>query len=587
MRLRATTGAEAEAAPSTFYASALEFLRALPGGARRFWVLVVVVGALSGVGAAGMVELLRIVQLVAWGADTHSLLAATGKASGLRRWVVPTLAGVLVSGAAVATRRPLRGHGTASIIESIWIRSGRLPFPWTMFRAVVSIIAVGLGAPLGREGALLQIGAASASALGRRLDLTGDKVRLLVACGASAGIAAAYNVPIGGALFGLEVLLGSFALDLFGPIVVSCVTATLVSRMLVGNHPSYLIPAYQLGTMRELALALLLGPLIGAASAAYVRTINAFGLVLERGSEARRTAMPLFAMFIVGGIAIWFPEILGNGYDSVNSALLGKLSLSLLVVLPILKMVATAGASGAGVPGGLFTPSLFYGALIGGAFGQILELLGWTHAPSGAFALLGMAGTLAGTTHAAVSAVLIIFEMTGNYGLILPLMFTSVVSATVGRLIEHSSLYSSVLRRRNVELPEAPGSTWLRSSHVRDLMKPEVITVGPRTPFEEVVLKLLEAPQGVDLYVTGRDGRLMGAITLEALKGQLPSHEQLSGTAAEDVMTPVLRLRPDMALSEVARLFAEVPSERLPVIDPHGKLIGTLAKKEVLRHGRF
>ncbi|MBX5480592.1 MAG: chloride channel protein [Myxococcaceae bacterium] len=549
-------------------------------------MLVLVVGAIGGISAALLVQLLRLVQAVAWQGHGESFLAATSAATGLRRWMVPALAGVMVTAAALATRRPLRGHGTASIIESIWIRSGRLALPWTLFRGVVSIIAVGLGAPLGREGALLQTGAATASSLGRWLDLPGDKIRLLVACGASAGIAAAYNVPIGGALFGLEVLLGSFALDLFGPIVVACVTATLVSRILVGDHPSYLIPAYQLSGPKEMTLALLLGPLVGIASAVYIRTINAFGLVLEQGSELRRTALPVVTMLAIGGAAIWFPELLGNGYDSVNGALLGKLPLTLLLVLPLMKMVATAGASGAGIPGGLFTPSLFFGALLGGAFGKLAQHFG-APVPPGAFALLAMAGTLAGTTHAAVSAVLIIFELTGNYALILPLMLTSAISAFVSRALERESLYSAVLQRRNVELPEPINAHWLHSAHVRDLTRPARAKTLPVASFEEVALQLLEAPAGADLWVVDEENRLLGVITLDQLKGHLPEHSVLDRARASDLMQSTPRLRPDMSLAEVARIFAEVPEEELPVVDKRGLLLGTVNKREVMRRGRY
>jgi CIC family chloride channel protein len=340
--------------------------------------------------------------------------------------------------------------------------------------------------------------------------------------------------------------------------------------------------------VREFALALALGPLMGIASALYVRTINAFTIVLERGGEARRVLSPIVAMLSIGVMAVWVPELLGNGYDTVNGALLGRLPLLLLVTLPVLKLAATAGASGAGVPGGLFTPSLFFGALLGGAFEQVAEWLGFGGAPVGAFALLGMAGVLAGTTHAAVSGVLIVFEMTGNYDIILPLMLTSAVSAGLSRRLERTSLYTAVLHRRNVPLPEAPHSHWLRSTHAQELVHPAPMTAYPTDPFEEVALMLLEAKEGVDVYVTRPDGYFLGVIMMAAVKGHLPDHSLISSTQAGDVMDAhVPKIESSMSLAEVAKLFATTALENLPVVDPKGRLQGMLSKSDLLHHGRF
>jgi chloride channel protein, CIC family len=587
-RERSEPDIPARAGTGTFSHSAREFLRGLPGGAQRFWVLVILTGLASGLSAALLVTFLRWVQRVAWFGHGESFLSSVLGTSPLHRILVTALGGVLVMAVSLLIRQPLKGHGTASIIESIWVKSGRMQLPRTLLRGTVSIVAVGLGAPLGREGALLQSGAATASSLGTWLRLPADRVRLLVACGASAGIAAAYNVPIGAALFGLEVLLGSFALELFGPIVLSCVVATLVSRILIADHPSYLIPHYHLMQPREILLALLFGPLLGVASALYVRTVGAFAVVLEGGSRLRASVLPVTAMLAVGVASIWFPQLLGNGYDSVNAALLGQTPLLLLVLLPLLKMVATALCAGAGVPGGLFTPSLFFGALLGGALGGLAQWMWPGVAPPGAYALLGMGAILAGTTHASVSAVLIIFELTGNYDIILPLMLIAVLSAAVSRRLSPESLYTSSLRRRNVKLPEAPSPNWLRSTGVRGLLTPEPPTVPPTTSFKEVVVRLLEVSPGYDLYVTDSAGRLRGVIVLDSLKGHIPDHELLGMTVAADVMEPGFpRVRGDMSLAEVAYRFGDTPAERLPVVDERGRLLGTIAKGDLLRHGRF
>ncbi|MCY1041402.1 chloride channel protein [Corallococcus sp. bb12-1] len=562
-------------------------LRGLLGQERRFWVLVVGVGLISGLGAVALLAVLRFTQHLFWQSNTEHFLAGALASPGWRRFLVPVLGGALVTLVSLIVGQPLRGHGTAGIIESIWVKSGRLPFPRALLRGFVSIIAVALGAPLGREGALLQTGAASGSALSGWLRLGPGQARLLVACGASAGIASAYNVPIGAALFGLEVLLGSFALELFGPIVVSCVVATLVSRTLIADHPSYVIPHYALTHPRELLLALMLGVLVGGASALYVRGINFTSDLLDRLPAWLTPFMPLVAMTLVGATALAGPYLMGNGYDSVNMALHGTLPLTLLLLLPLAKLAVTSLCAGAGVPGGLFTPSLFFGALLGGAFGMLVERVLPGGAPSGAYALLGMGAVLAGTTHASVSAVLMIFEMTGDYDLILPLMLAAVVAAVVSRRLEPESLYTSVLVKRDVHVP-ASVPHWLREEGVRSMLSPVTLRVPPSAPFDEVVVLLLEQPPGADLYVTDAEGRLLGVITLDALKGHLPDHSLLQATVAADVMdSGVQPITPDLSLSEVAARFGRTSLEQLPVVDGDRHLLGALSKGDLLKRGRF
>ena len=584
---RATDPEGAPAEGKLFYHSTLDFLRDLPKTEKRFWVLVSITGLAAGLGAALLVEFLRLAQSLAWHpADTF--LGAVTAASKLRRFLIPTAGGLLVVLASLLARRPLRGHGTAGIIESIWFKSGRMPFLRTFSRGAVSIVAVALGAPLGREGALLSTGAATGSSLAARFKVTPEQAKLLVACGASAGIAAAYNVPIGAALFGLEVLLGSFALELFGPIVLSCVVATFVSRILIADHPSYLIPSYDLLSRQELLIGVLLAPVLGIASALYVRVINSLSDLLERAPRKLGFLLPLGAMAMVGLAGVFLPQVLGNGYDSVNDALLGRLPLLLLLLLPFVKLGVTALAAGSGVPGGLFTPSLFYGALLGGALGHLVHALVPGAAPIGAYALLGMAAVLAGTTHASVSAVLIIFELTGSYHLILPLMLVTVIAAAVSRRIEPDSLYTAVLRRRKLVLPHAASSLLLKGAGVGKLMQKDPPTIAANTSFQDVIVRLLEIRAGVDLYVVDGDRKLLGALVLDSLKGHLPDHADLGMVVAADVMDAQLQpVTARMSLSEVAQRFSDTCLERLPVVDEERRLIGTISKGEVLRHGRF
>jgi CIC family chloride channel protein len=577
----------AGAAPPLFFRSLRDFFRVLPGAAQRFWILVIATGALSGAGAGALLLLLRLVQSAAW-PQADSFAGAVEAASPMRRVLVPAAAGVAVGLVALLGRRPLGGHGTARIIEAIWHRGRELRLSRTALNGVASVVSVGMGASLGREGALVSTGAACGSWLASRLGIDEQRARVLVACGAASGIAAAYDVPIGGALFGLEVLLGSFALELLGPIVVSCVVATAVSRTMPGAHMEYVIPDYQLLAPSELLLGLALAPLFGLASAIYVRVMGWVEVQLDRLPRWTQPALPPLALAAVGAAAIRFPPVLGNGFDTVHDILLGSVPVSALLLLPLLKLLATALCAGAGVPGGLFTPSLFYGAALGGAIGELLAMVLPGAAPPGALALVGMASVLAGTTHAAVSAVLIIFEMTGDYGVILPLMLSAAVAAATSRAIEPDSLYTASLRRRGVTLPELPRPGWLRRIPVAALVVPDADRVGPTTPFEEVLKKLLSLAPGCDLYVTAPDGELLGVIRLDALKGTISDRAHLGMIVAADVVDRgVEPITTSMTLAEVAARFGRSDLERLPVVDGGRRLVGTVAMRDLLARGSF
>jgi CIC family chloride channel protein len=574
-------------APPLFFRSLRDFLRILPGAAQRFWVLVIATGALAGLGAGGLLAALRLVQGLAW-PPSETFVGAVEASTPLRRVLVPALAGVLVSVTALLARLPLGGHGTARIIEAIWHRGRELVLGRALLRGVVSITAVGMGASLGREGALVQTGAAAGSWLASRLGLDERQARVLVACGAASGIAAAYDVPIGGALFGLEVLLGSFALELLGPIVVSCVVATAVSRTLPGAHVEYVIPDYELLRPSELIIGLALAPLFGLASAVYVRVMGWVEVQLDRLPRWTQPALPPIALVIVGAAALRWPPVLGNGFDTIQDILVGGLPLAALAFLPVLKLLAAALCAGSGVPGGLFTPSLFYGAALGGVAGELLARAFPGSPPSGAFALVGMAAVLAGTTHAAVSSVLIIFEMTGDYGVILPLMLTAAVAAATSRAIEPDSLYTAPLRRRGVRLPELPRPEWLRKTPVAALVAADAAHVGPSTPFQEVLRKLLALDPGHDLYVTSAERQLLGVIRLDALKGTISDGALLEMIVAADVVDRTVEpVTLGMSLADVAARFAGTDLERLPVVDEGRRLVGSVAMRDLLAQGRF
>jgi chloride channel protein, CIC family len=564
------------------------YLRELSPPSRRFWILVPLTGAIAGVGAVGSVHFMSLVQRLAWSGD-GSLLDVTMVAPWWRRLFVPTLAGVIIVLASLALGKTAEGHGTSEILESIWVRSGRVRLRVAVVRGFLTLVAVAMGASVGREGALIYFGAASASWLGRRANVDRDQLKLLVACGTSAGIAAAYNTPIGGALFGLEVFLGGLALELYGPIIFATVTATLISRTLLEDHPSYVIPPYKLNNSRELLLYLVLGVLVGLVSALFVRTVETTARWSAAVPKNVRRFLPIGACALVGVGGLVYPQLYGNGYDTVNQALVGTLPLHLVLVLPLLKLALSALCASGGVPGGLFTPSLYVGALTGGAFGALAHLLFPHIVPStGGYVMVGMAAILAGSTHATIAAALMLFEMTGSYGVILPLLAACVVSTTLSRALAPESIYTAPLKRRGVELPRITRPAWMQRTGVRSLVRADAPKVTPSTRLEDVVALMATMPEGDDLFVIGDQGELLGVISLETLREVLADLPDLGLVVAADVMERAGAVSVDASLWEATRRALAAESTRLPVVSPRegNRFVGTLAIPDVLAAAR-
>ena len=564
------------------------YLRELSPPSRRFWILVPLVGLIAGVGAVAGVHFMQLVQSLAWHGH-GSLLDVTQAAPAWRRVVVPIGAGVIIVLVSLVLGPAAEGHGSSEILESIWVRSGRMKLRAALARGFLTLVAVAMGASVGREGALIYFGAAAASWLVRRANVDADQLKLLVACGASAGIAAAYNTPIGGALFGLEVFLGGLSLELYGPIIFSTVSATLISRALLEDHPSYVIPPYKLENARELILYLVLGALVGVVSALFVRTVETTSEWSHRMNKRVRRVLPIVSLAVLGVAGIFYPQLYGNGYDTVNMALVGALPLVLILTLPLLKLAVSALCASSGVPGGLFTPSLYVGALTGGAFGSLAHWL-WPHVvPStGGYVLVGMAAILAGSTHATMAAALMLFEMTGSYGVILPLLAACVVSAVVSRALTPESIYTAPLKRKGVELPRITRPAWMQRTGVRSLVRADAPKVGPETRLADVVTKMATMAEGDDLFVVGAGGELLGMITLEALREVLADLPDLDLVVAADVMERAGAVSVDASLWEATRRALAAESTRLPVISPRegNRFVGTLAIPDVLAAAR-
>jgi H+/Cl- antiporter ClcA len=425
-------------------------------GAARFWLAVLLTGIGTGIAAAALTRLLEMVQHVMWNGPGSNLLEAAEHASAWRHILVLLGAGLVTGSGQIILKHLSSGNGIDTT-AAIWFHAGRMPALRTLGSALLSVVIVGMGVSLGREGAPKQAGAVMANFFSDRGRLSDEQRRLLVACGAGAGMGAAYGVPLGGALFSLEVMRGMLALRYVLPALFASVVATAVSWVALPDAPTYVIPAYS-SSFSCVAWALLAGPIAGVVSVGYVRVVS--WADRNRPQGWRRLAAPLLGLGLLGVVSIRLPQLLGNGKDISQLAFTNQVAPPLLLILLVLKPAATVLCMRTGAPGGLFTPSLTVGALLGAVLGHAWSWI-WPGVPPGLFAIIGAAAVLAATTQGPISTVVLMMELTGrDRSFILPLLLAVATATLVARTIEPRSIYDARLtdeevaaRRKLRELP--------------------------------------------------------------------------------------------------------------------------------------
>ncbi len=416
-------------------------------GAAPFWIAVLLTGIGTGVAAAALTRLLELVQHVMWQGSGTNLLEAAGHA-GVGRHILVLLGAGLVTGLGQMLLKQLASGNGIDTTAAIWFHAGRLPAWRTLGSAILSVIIVGMGVSLGREGAPKQAGAVIANFFSDKANLSDEQRRLLVACGAGAGMGAAYGVPLGGALFALEVMRGMLALRYVLPALFASMVATAVSWLALPDAPTYRIPSYH-SSISVGVWALLAGPIAGLVSVVYVRAIAWADRNKPQGWH--RLIAPVLGLGILGIVSIQFPQLLGNGKDVSQLAFLNQVAPSLLLILLVLKPAATVLSVRVGAPGGLFTPSLTVGAMLGGVLGHAWSWV-WPGVPPGLFALLGAAAVLAATTQGPISTVVLMMELTGrDRSFIVPMLLAVGTATLVARSIEMRSIYDAKLTDEEVE----------------------------------------------------------------------------------------------------------------------------------------
>jgi CIC family chloride channel protein len=558
------------------------------GDSRRVLItLAVVVGAGAGLGAVVFRWLISGATQLFTGTPDYS--GTTGHPANpwvpwLGPWfvvLVPVVGGLIYGPLVTRFAPEARGHGVPEVMYAVSQRGGRIAGRVAVVKSVASAVCIGSGGSVGREGPIVQIGSALGSRVARTAGLPESRMRTLVACGAAGGIAATFNAPIAGVIFALELLLGNFAAEAFGVIVLSAVVASVTGRAFLGDTPFLSLPTFTLVSPVEYLLYTVLGVLAGLVGVAFIRAMYTTEDVVDRFWRWPEWARPAVGGFGLGVILLILPQLYGVGYPVIQRGVGGEYVLWFLLVLVIGKMLATSVTIGIGGSGGVFAPSLFMGAMLGSAFGQVAHgaLPGLTGS-AGAYALVGMGAVFAGATRAPITAVIIMFELTGEYTIILPLMLAIAVSTAMSHRFSRDTIYTLKLHRRGVDLSVPAGDARLRTTTVSEVMIPVPDALSDRTSLPEAAGELLSSGQSVLPVLSGGD--LRGVVSARAVSEALAEDGQAPALTVGDLADRPVAVSADTTLAAALESLVASDATGVPVVDGDERLVGWLTHRAVL-----
>ncbi|MCZ6533855.1 MAG: chloride channel protein [SAR324 cluster bacterium] len=483
--------------------------------------------------------------------------------------LAPALGGLIVGPVIFRYAREARGHGVPEVMAAV-IQNGGFIRPRVVWvKSFASAISISSGGSVGREGPIIQIGSTIGSILGYLLHVPPRLMRTFVACGAAAGIAATFNAPIAGSLFAVEIILGDFGFTQLAPIVTSSVIATVIARGAEGDIASFVVPPYELVNPLELLFYIGLGLLCGVAAVLFIRTLDKMEQFFENRVPLHEAVRPALGGLLVGMIGLFLPQVFSVGYDTITRVLLGELPLLLLAALSVAKLLATTITLASGGSGGVFAPSLFMGAMLGGVVGKLARFVAPSFtASSGAYSLVGMAAMVGAATHAPITAIMIIFELTSDYKIILPLMICTIIAVVTANYLHRESIYTHKLKKKGIELDQGMETNLLNKVQVRDMMRTEFAKAPQDMPFSSLVDLLLETARSRVPIVDG-EGRMVGTVTRDVAQKFLSDKNLLSGMViAKDVATQDAPLvLPEQTLDQVTHVFREYRCREVYVVD--------------------
>ncbi len=554
--------------------------RAQPSETVVMFALAIVVGVTTGAGVWLFKQMIELANRFFFG-------IIGGALSPLGGWTVlllPALGGLIAGVLMYRFVGEERHHGVAGIMEAVALAGGRLRYRRIPIKTVAASISIGAGASVGPEDPSVQIGANLGSFFGQVLRQSDDRTRTLVAAGAAGAISAAFNAPIAGIFFALELIIGELSGGLFGSVALAAVIAAVFTQALSGAEPAFHVPAYQFNSPLELPLYLILGVLAGVVAALYIRAIYQ-AHDLFHALKAPRWVKPAIAGVIVGTVGIFLPQIFGVGYSTIEQILNGQtFSLGLLLALLVAKLILTPVSIGGGFPGGVFAPSLFLGATLGAAFGSIVQLAipGYPIVPA-AFAMVGMAAVLAGAVHSPLTAIILLFEMTNDYRIILPLMFAVVVSLIVSQRLQHDSIYELGLARKGIRLQRGRDVEVLDTITVSEVMQTEITTLPESDPLS-MAADVFAQTRHHGLPVVDARGELCGILTVQDVE-RVQANGDNPITIGQACTHAVLTAFPDETIGIALRRMSTRDIGRLPVVsrDNQRQLVGVLRRSDLVR----
>lgn len=500
------------------------------------------------------------------------------------RILFPAAGGLFVGLMTYYLSPDVKGHGIPDVIEAIATRGGMIRKRVSILTSINSGATIGSGGSAGKEGPIVQIGAALGSIIGQLFHVSQRRLKILVGCGSAAGLAAVFNAPVAGVVFAIEIILADFRLAVFTPIVISSVIATAIARDLVGSSPLFQVPAYAIHSPWEFMLYILMGIFGGMVAVFFTKSLYGVEDFFHNKIKAPAWVKPAIGGLITGLIAFKLPELYGFDDSATYTALVGRTEIYLFALLVFAKIMATSFTLGSGGTGGLFTPSLFIGAMFGALFGSIAQQFFPGIAPPGAYALVGMGVIVAATIHAPLSAFLIIFEITSNYHIILPLMLATVTATVVARWLLKESIYTMKIAHLSKMIEGGHNLEMIEDTSINGLINRKAVCFRELTSFHEIVDTVMSVNTN-GFPVVDDKKRLLGIITLRDLRPVLFDQDVAPLLTASDVMSPnIFVLEKNDTMAEALRKMDIDDDEVLPVVDTRTNMtfLGTVSRADIL-----
>lgn len=545
----------------------------------RLLLLACLIGWLGGLASIGFKHMIQGFQSLFW--RSSSLLEAAAALPRWQAWLIPVLGAALIAPLIHFGAREAKGHGVPEILEALVLRGGRIRPRVAAVKALASSICIASGGSVGREGPIVQISSALASTCAGIFRVSPRNRRTLVAAGAAAGIGATFNAPIAGALFAVEVLLGEFGVFSFSPIIVASVIATLTSRHITGDFAAFTVPEYTLTSIWEIGPYILLGLVAGLVAILFIKSLYFFEDRFER-LRLHPLLRPVLGGLLVGTIGLGLPHVLGVSYESIEACLQNRIGLSLALALVLAKVLATSLTLGSGGSGGIFAPSLFLGAMTGNLIGSIFHgLFPTVMSRPGAFALVGMGAVVAAATHAPITAIIILFELTGDYQIILPLMLASILASFLTVGLHRESIYTMKLKRRGLLLREGREVSILRSLKAADFLSEDTTVFRNTDRLGDIVNQALSGKHHSFQIIDG-SGLHIGCLALNDLKRLVLERDILEDVIiAEDLARPGIRIEHEDNLERAMQIFGSTDAAEIAVVR-EDRFLGVIKRKDVI-----